>query len=306
MLPYDTPPPGGGLYFIRLSDRHFYGGRARSFKARWEHHYKALVKGKHSNRYMQNVFNKHGRFEPQILEKHKTKEARIASEQAWLDEHHGTEGFVNLSPNATGGNVVDWTPEQRAKHSQALMGHVRSEESKRKQSETIRSRPDLIEKARASLARNSCTDPEVLRGNIQKAIEANIGRKQSPEHVEKRAAKHRGRKNTPETLALMSESAKHRAAANPTVHSQATRALISSQQKGRIWINNGVKNRRLFPEEASELLTQGWVRGKLGRCGSGLWAHRYVDGELERKRVPKVELPGLLAIGWSRGTGPQG
>jgi len=104
MLPYDTPPSGGGLYVIWLSDAHFYGGRAQSFKRRWETHFRKLQEGTHGNPRMQNVFNKYGRFEPQVLKKVHSKTGRIAAEQEWLDENQGGEGCVNISPWADGGN----------------------------------------------------------------------------------------------------------------------------------------------------------------------------------------------------------
>jgi group I intron endonuclease len=309
MLTYPTPPKGGGLYVIWLSEcdePHFYGGRTYSFKRRWRTHLQRLQKGVHKNPRMQATFNKYGVFRPEVLTcLH--REAHPEAEQAWLDENHGKPGCVNISPHATGGNFVEWAPERRRRHSEIHMGITHTEEAKAKMSRTRATRPDLIEAARASLAENRCTNPEVLRGNIQKAIESNVGRKQSQATIEKRAAKHRGRKNTPETIEKMRQSALRRCEEKPQAHGESTRALISSQQKGRIWINNGTKNRRLFPEEAEPLLAEGWVRGKLGRSGSGLWAHRFTeDGTLERKRVPKAELPALLESGWIRGTGPQG
>lgn len=290
MLSYPTPSPGGGLYVIWLSDEdepHYYGGRTTSFKRRWRSHLRDLEAGKHDNDRMQSTFNKYGVFRPEVLVRLKPK-GHVETEQEWLDTHYGKVGCVNLSPCSAGGSG----------------GHT--EATRRKMSKTRASCPVLVQKARESLAVNRCTDVETLRVNVLAAIEANTGSRQSQETKSKRAESHRGRTNTPETLALMSASAKRRAALQPPSHGDETRALISSQQKGRIWINDGQKNRRLFPEEAEGLLAQGWVRGKLGRSGSGLWAHRYVDGSLERQRIPKAELPGLLATGWSRGTGPQG
>lgn len=311
MLPYPTPPSGGGLYIIRLSDTHYYGGRTANFRVRWCDHYRLLRSGRHKNRHMQVVFNKYGVFVPEVLCVLTGDVAQVEAEQAWLDEHHGKPGCVNLSRAATTGanphslegrfrisrslqgrtltlahrqaisrgnkgrkltpehiailrecnTGREWTPEMRQRNSEAHKGLRRSEASVEKQRETWKSRPDLVEKARESLNRNRVHVDATERN--RKTGEKLRGRKQDPEAVEKRAASNRGRKNTPETLARMSESAKRRAQAQPTSHGSATRSLISAQQRGRVWVNDGQVNQRLFPEEADRLLACGWRKGRV-------------------------------------------
>jgi group I intron endonuclease len=334
MLPYDTPPNGGGLYVIWLSDTHFYGGRARSFKTRWRTHLRKLKDGKHKNTYMQNVFNKHGRFEPKVLVRLKKASDQVSAEQRWLDENHGTDGCVNLSNQATGrtegfrhseetkekmaGRKVseatrrkisntlkgrklsaahrqaisesnkgktlseehrqtliecnrqrEWTPEMRQKHSEAHLGNTHSEATKAKMSRTRKSRPDLVEKARKSLAENSKKITSEARARAgKKSGETRRGTKQDAAWIEKRASKHRGMKRSEETRQRMREAALKRCQEKPQSHSAATRAKISQQQKGRVWVNNGTKNRKVFPEEAETLLAQGWVRGRKPTSGS--------------------------------------
>jgi hypothetical protein len=95
---------GGGLYCIRFSDKHYYGGRARSFRSRWETHLKELLAGKHGNAYLQNVFDRHGRFEPEVLSLTESLEEQVRLEQAWLDENWGCTGCLNLNRWASGGN----------------------------------------------------------------------------------------------------------------------------------------------------------------------------------------------------------
>ena len=195
---------------------------------------------------------------------------------------------MNLSPHARGGC------------------ESRSEESRQRQSETIRSNPELLEKARNSMKKNGLKKGyKASEAHRKNNSEVRRGRTQSQETKDKRAESHRGRKNTPETIELMRQSALKRAEEQPTYHSVKTKKKISRQQKGRIWINDGQKNQRLFPADAEPFFALGWVRGKLGACGSGLWVHRMVDGSLERNRVPEEELQKLLDQGWVRGTGPQ-
>lgn len=265
MLPYSTPPSGGGLYIIRLSEKHYYGGRAVCFATRWYDHLRNLQAGTHINSRMQRVFNKHGKFSPEVVSV-LDRDTQPDAEQAWLNEHYGKPGCVNISPHATGGNFIEWTPEMRQRHSEAHKGLRRSAASIEKQRQTVKSRPDLVEKARESLARNRLPVGAPRTPEHAEAIAAKLrGRKQDPEAVAKRAASNRGRKNTPDTLRRMSESAKRRAQVQPTSHGDETRALISSQQRGRVWVNDGRVNQRLFPEEAERLLVQGWCRGRCPR-----------------------------------------
>lgn len=313
MLPYSTPPSGGGLYIIRLSDTHYYGGRTTNFRERWCEHHRLLRSGKHKNRHMQAVFDKYKVFAPEVLCVLTGDIAQVEAEQAWLNEHHGKPGCVNLSRAATtGGNPHslegrfrisrslqgrtltlahrqaisrgnkgrkltpehiailrerntsrEWTPEMRQRNSEAHKGLRRSAASIEKQRQTVKSRPDLVEKARESLARNRVHVDATARN--RKTGEKLRGRKQALEAVAKRAASNRGRKNTPDTLRRMSESAKRRAQVQPTSHGDETRALISSQQRGRVWVNDGGVNQRLFPEDAENLLAQGWCRGRAPR-----------------------------------------
>jgi hypothetical protein len=104
MLTQSTPPLGGGLYVIWLSDTHYYGGRAVSFLARWRRHLRRLRRGDHPNAHMQSVFNLHGRFDPEIITSCSGHEAQVEVEQAWLDEHYGKTGCLNMNPYTHGGN----------------------------------------------------------------------------------------------------------------------------------------------------------------------------------------------------------
>lgn len=105
MLTYPTPPKGGGLYVIWLSDEkepHYYGGRAASFKVRWKTHLRRLQKGVHKNPRMQATFNKYGVFRPEVLTC-LPRDAHPEAEQAWLGENHGKPRCVNISPYCVGG-----------------------------------------------------------------------------------------------------------------------------------------------------------------------------------------------------------
>lgn len=117
MLPYSTPPSGGGLYVIRLSDTHYYGGRTKAFANRWAVHYRLLRDGKHFNAHAQAVFNQHGRFEPEVLHATLDERAQRGLEGAWLQDNVGKPGCVNLSRSADGVHAgYTHSDATRAKH----------------------------------------------------------------------------------------------------------------------------------------------------------------------------------------------
>lgn len=213
-----------------------------------------------------------------------------------------------------------WTIVSRKRLSESHLGHVRSEESRAKQSATLRASPDLREKARAALAINSklITPEAILKRNRATGLKL-MGRRLSPETIKKIVAIHRGRRNTEETKRLMSESAKARSIAMPTKHDEETRALISSQQKGRVWINNGTENRKVYPSETSKLIEQGWVLGRSGRAvveapvkrpkeeiAAEISVHQrgriWINNGVKNRKVFEPEIPELLIEGWVLGS----
>lgn len=117
MRPYALPPRGsGGIYVIRLSDHHFYGGRTKDFARRWAVHWRLFRNGAHFNAKAQAVFNKHTRFEPEVLEVILEDQVRRASEHTWLAVNFDDPGCVNLSRSSEG----------------VHQGYQHSEETKRK------------------------------------------------------------------------------------------------------------------------------------------------------------------------------
>ena len=253
----------GGLYIIHLGNGYYYGGRTICFKTRWDEHLSNLQSRKASS-YMQNVYNKYGRFEPAIL-LILPREEQEAAEQKWLDEHFRKPGCVNMSPHAKGG-CFGHTPEARAK--------MRA---------TRASRPDLAQKSREQLRKNFCwkgvkKSPEQIR----KMAEKLRGRKQSEESIAKRAESNKGQKRSPESRARQSEAAKIRVQKYPIRFSEVTRALISQQQTGRIWLNNGSMNTNVRPENVQSYLDQGWLLGRFGSCSP---EHRALISESSKDRI---------------------
>ncbi len=246
--------PKGGIYVIRLSPTHYYGGRTVCFRGRWRGHLRALEAGTHENRRMQAVYDIHKQFEPEVVIPRTEGLDLKEAEQRWLDENYGKTGCVNLIPTSDGGGEK-WSDAMREKR--RLLVENNPGLRARLKEVLNAARPAAMKAWRESGAAEKLA--EVARRNA----EAQRGVPQKPEVVARRVASNRGQKRTEETKQLMSRSAKARAAAHPTAHGEDTRKLISTQQKGRVWVHNETVNRRVWPEEARELIAQGWLPNRL-------------------------------------------
>ena len=235
MLPYPTPPFGGGLYVIRLSDTHYYGGRTKSFPTRWAVHYRLLRDGKHFNPHAQSVFDQHGRFEPEVVCV-MSVDAQRAAEQEWLDEHFGQHGCVNLSRSADGIHMG-------YRHTEVTRAKIRARDFRD---------PDYRKKlsdAQKARHREGCGFSEETRRKIS---EGNRGRIR-PDTTE-RNRNNVGWKHTAEALAKISEAGRTGGSKGKT-RSTETKARISESLKGRIPSEETLRKR-------SESLRRTWAARK--------------------------------------------
>ena len=276
-----------GLYIIHLSDTHYYGGRSVDCKHRWQEHLRDLRAGKHYNKRMQAVFDIHGMFAPEIITPWEEGMDLEAVEQHWLDENFRKPGCVNLTATSDGGGA-EWSNETRQKILRILETPERRQKSR-----------DTINKNRQEMSIARWT-PEAKQ-DLREQNSSRRGILHTPEHKAKIAEAGRGRKNTPGAIQNMSEAAKIRAKAYPM--SQETRELQVAQHKGRVWIHNGPLNRQLWPDEAEELIGQGWERGKV-HSKEGPSKHKglvWINDGVKSRRVRPEEADDLIGQGWLRG-----
>lgn len=96
-----------GIYkIINKANGKYYVGSAIDFDARWWTHRDALLKGNHSNVYLQGAWDKYGEeaFSFEISEEVNGDRAQLLEvEQKHLDKGFGAEEVYNLSPYAAGG-----------------------------------------------------------------------------------------------------------------------------------------------------------------------------------------------------------
>jgi len=111
----------------------FYIGSAVNIKQRWSVHRCQLSANTHSNRHLQNSWNKHGEdsFTFEVLE-YCEKERLIEREQFYIDNE---KPAYNISPTAGNSLGVKHTDDTKRKVSEAKKGFKHTDESKRKISE---------------------------------------------------------------------------------------------------------------------------------------------------------------------------
>lgn len=175
----------GGIYVIRLSDTHYYGGRTVDFAVRWRTHLALFKKGTHTNRYAQAVYDIHKRFDPEVLVVLPEAEQRDA-ETKWLECHFGRQGCLNVWKSSQGAHK-GWrhseatkakfksrvpSDETRRRLSQAHKGHTVSDATRQKLSDSLRgkTRPD---NAARNSSRSGWTHTEA---SLEKIAEAGKGR----------------------------------------------------------------------------------------------------------------------------------
>lgn len=110
------------IYEIRnvVTDRSYIGSTKQNPDQRWSEHLYSLRHGKHSSRYLQNSFDKHGEsvFEFIILEK-VDDDNRFSVEKEWLDDVKpfpwGEKGGYNMTSKAGGGDKFSLLSEKEKK-----------------------------------------------------------------------------------------------------------------------------------------------------------------------------------------------
>lgn len=177
-----------GIYLIinRVNGKFYVGQTTRTFRQRFNDHRRELIQGIHGNPHLQSSWNKHGEaafyFEP--LEVVRDCSQLTAIEQEYLDRWVGDRRCYNANPTSGSNLGRRWSPETRARMSEAHKGHPVSPEQRKKLSEA-RKGWQWSEEARARIA--ATKRGTTLSDEHKKNISAGLtGRKQSPEHIQAR------------------------------------------------------------------------------------------------------------------------
>lgn len=203
----DIIPNGCGIYTItNLVNSKMYVGLATNFTDRRCSHWEELRKGKHGNDHLQNAFNSYGEnnFKFEILVE--CEEQFLYSEENYwcnmLDTHNRDKGYNIQSTNPYG--KTRNSKETRNKISKALKGRKMSEEQKAHLSKINKGKP-ITEEHRQKLIQSAKRKRSPLSQEHKEKLRiVKVGKKHSPEFIEKRISKIRGIPRTNEWKSLMS------------------------------------------------------------------------------------------------------
>lgn len=172
-----------GVYRItHIESGRYYIGSSKHISVRFGQHRSALDLGRHHSAYLQSLWLKHGAdaFSFDVVERHKTWDAALDSEQCHLDANFKSEKCLNMSCKArmpvlspdvmrrareTANTSLVYIQSHRdtclkrnadpvfqAKATAAIRNSQKHKEATRKNATTILQRPDVYEKCRASLS----------------------------------------------------------------------------------------------------------------------------------------------------------
>lgn len=87
-------------------------GSTKNIKNRMAHHLRELSNNRHSNPFMQTVYNKYRSFNYKVIKECKTRDEAFNEEQILLDKYYGKPGYMMMSNKAygssSGKNSIMW------------------------------------------------------------------------------------------------------------------------------------------------------------------------------------------------------
>lgn len=248
-----------GIYKItNLLDSKVYIGQARNIKERWQCHLNNLTNNRHCNNHLQNAWNKYGaeNFKFEIIEECEESELN-EREIYWIDYYGGCNSNNNYNLMAGGNCGGSPSIETRQKLSIKNKGQKRSQEfSKRLRevnlgkhhSEETKKKIGLGGLGRIPWNKNK----PITEEHKQKISKANSGRIRSEEAKQKTSNTMKGIPKSEETKQKMRKPKSPKAIEN-----------MKKAQQNRVWINNGIINKKIKKDELDKYLTEGFVLGVL-------------------------------------------
>jgi len=239
-----------GIYaIINKVNGKMYIGSSRNLSNRKSQHFSDLRSNIHDNNYLQKAWNKYRseNFEFKILEYCK-KEKLLEREDFYFYKYQSTNlncGY-NLSVKASKVRITTEgierirlyhlgkspSNETREKIRKSLLGRKQSEETKRKQSIAHTGKkmsPEAIEKLRLrNLGNKYSLGKKRTPEQIEKTASKTRGLKRTPEQNERNRQAHLGKKASEETKEKLRQSGLKRK------HSEETKKKISEANKGKL------------------------------------------------------------------------
>jgi len=116
-----------GVYQITIGNYFYFGSSDNCMKRCLKEHLVSLQKGKHGNKKMQSVFNKHQTFSWEVVEDCDDRGMAYAVEQSYVHSNFGRPYCLNLNPNVSKPPVgpnkgKTFSDEHKAKMSKSKKG----------------------------------------------------------------------------------------------------------------------------------------------------------------------------------------
>lgn len=172
-----------GIYVIVSESGRFYVGQSSNLKKREYEHFRTLRNNTHSNRYLQNSFNKYGYLDFYVIEYHYHPWQLDVREQFWIDFLDSHLDGMNLAPVASSTLGCVRTKEMREATSRVSKEFWGKDENRKAQSER---KKRFFEDNPDALLRMSTTAKRVLAENpdrCKRHSELMIERSNEPENV---------------------------------------------------------------------------------------------------------------------------
>lgn len=253
--------------------------------------------GKHSSRYFSPSYLGRGRyikdailcygkknFSVELIEWCDSLQTLNEREKYWISYYHNAGcAMYNIAPGGDGGNITLWmTDSDKA----IVRDNIRSANIKNHQLYKDSFKRGCI---KAWETRRKLGKDKLSPTHIQKLRNSNIGKKISKETIAKRVNSREGYRHSEDTKKKISISnlGKHRTdaqrehmsstrkgkycgEANPfygKTHSESAKQKIGSYNAerfaGRIWINNGIENKRVLFDQFENYALLGYTKGRI-------------------------------------------
>lgn len=269
-----------GIYKIEnLVNGKVYIGQSINVANRWRVHRYDLRNNRRVGSHLQNAWNKYGEenFKFEIIEECSSTELN-EREIYWIEYYKNTgvynltdggEGIKNPSVETRykmrmaklGKPLSDITKKRISASNKGKIGHIQSQETRFKLSISHKgkSASTFQKYAAKKLMLNRWQDDKwvIKMSNIHKGNSYAKGYKHTNEEIEKIRQASLNRILSDKTKEKISKALKGKP------KSEQHRQKIGQIAKGRIWINNSIKSKMIYPEQLSMYKELGFVLGRL-------------------------------------------
>lgn len=208
-----------------------------------------------SGKLIRRAFKKYGieNFKCEVIEWCETKEQLIAREIYWIHAYKAQDKCIGYNISNGGEGILSPMPEVMREHLRICnTGKKLSDETRKKLKEKHSGENNgFYGKQHTVETKQHISD--VLREQYQNG------------RINAMTGVHRYGKDAPRYGAILSEETKRKISNSVSgfKHTDEAKHKMSNNAKGRVYVNNGVKNKKVKPEELDFYLLNGYVIGRL-------------------------------------------